>query len=39
LEQVTPEDRRTWALRYFGLCGFLGLALMLTHQLTTAHGW
>ena len=39
LDLVTAEDRRTWALRYFGLCGFLGLALMLTHQLTTAHGW
>ncbi len=34
LERVTPEDRKTWALRYFGLCGFLGLALMATHQLT-----
>jgi Zn-dependent protease len=39
LELVTAEDRRTWAFRYFGLCGFLGLALMLTHQLTKAHGW
>lgn len=39
LEQVTADDRRTWAFRYFGLCGFLGLALMLTHQLTQAHGW
>ena len=38
LEQVTVEDRKAWALRYFGLCGFLGLALMLTHQLTQAHG-
>jgi len=35
LEQVTPQDRKTWALRYFGLCGFLGLALMATHQLTS----
>jgi len=34
LEQVTPQDRKTWALRYFGLCGFLGLALMVTHRLT-----
>jgi Zn-dependent protease len=32
LTQVTAADRKTWALRYFGLCGFLGLALMLTHQ-------
>lgn len=39
LEQVTPQDRMSWALRYFGLCGFLGLALMLTHQLTKSHGW
>ena len=39
LELVTTEDRQTWALRYFGLCGFLGLALMLTHQLTKSHGW
>lgn len=39
LELVTADDRRTWALRYFGLCGFLGLALMLTHQLTQSHGW
>ena len=37
LEAVTPEDRKTWALRYFGLCGFLGLAMMLTHQLTEKH--
>lgn len=36
LEQVTPRDRKTWALRYFGLCGFLGLALMVTHRLTSA---
>ncbi len=39
LELVTADDRRTWALRYFGLCGFLGLALMFTHELTTSHGW
>jgi len=35
LELVTAEDRKTWALRYFGLCAFLGLALMLTSQLTS----
>lgn len=34
LELVTSEDRKTWALRYFGLCGFLALALMAAHQLT-----
>jgi Zn-dependent protease len=35
LELVTPQDRKTWALRYFGLCAFLALALMATHQLTS----
>lgn len=39
LEMVTAEDRRTWSLRYFGLCGFLGLAMLFTHQLTSKHGW
>ena len=39
LEQVTTDDRRTRAFRYFGLCGFLGLALLFTHQLVRAHGW
>jgi Zn-dependent protease len=39
LELVTAEDRKIWGVRYFGLCGFLALALMLTHQLTRAHGW
>jgi len=39
LERVTTDDRKTWALRYFGLCGFLGVAMMLTHRLTQAHGW
>lgn len=39
LEQVTAADRLTWGLRYFGLCGFLALALVFTHQLTTRHGW
>lgn len=38
LEQVTPQDRKTWALRYFGLCAFLGLALMLSHGLARAEG-
>ena len=33
LDLVTREDRKTWALRYFGLCGFLGVALMFTAQL------
>lgn len=37
LEQVTAEDRKTWGLRYFGLCGFLALAMFLTHELTRAH--
>jgi Zn-dependent protease len=39
LELVTEDDRRAWALRYFGLCGFLALALLFTHELTRAHGW
>ncbi|HEX3776928.1 MAG TPA: site-2 protease family protein [Polyangiaceae bacterium] len=39
LDRVTPEDRAAWALRYFGLCGFLALGTLLTHQLTKAHGW
>ncbi|HEY4103844.1 MAG TPA: hypothetical protein VGM44_08130 [Polyangiaceae bacterium] len=38
-ERVTPADRSAWALRYFGLCGFLALGVLLTHQLTQAHGW
>lgn len=39
LELVTDADRRGWSLRYFGLCGFLGLALLLTHELTRVYGW
>ncbi|HET9953217.1 MAG TPA: site-2 protease family protein [Polyangiaceae bacterium] len=39
LERVTDDDRRAWAFRYFGLCGFLGLAVVFSHQLTRAHGW
>lgn len=39
LELVTTEDRKTWALRYFGLCGFLGIALMLTAQLAGRHAF
>ena len=39
LELVTAEDRKTWALRYFGLCGFLGVALMLTAQLAGRHAF
>ena len=37
LELVTAEDRKTWAVRYFGLCGFLGVALFLTSQLIGKH--
>lgn len=33
LQAVTAEDRRGWALRYFGLCAFLGLGMALTHRL------
>jgi len=32
-EPATPEERRTWALRYFGLCGFLALAMMFAKEL------
>jgi Zn-dependent protease len=39
LEQVTAADRLTWGIRYFGLCAFLALALVFTHQLTKQHGW
>lgn len=39
LEQVTAADRLTWGLRYFGLCAFLALAIVFTHQLTKQHGW
>jgi len=35
LGQVTAEDRKTWALRYFGLCAFLGVALLFTAQLAS----
>lgn len=33
LEAVTASDRRTWALRYFGLCAFLGAAVLMSHRL------
>lgn len=39
LELVTTEDRKTWALRYFGLCAFLGVALMFTAQLAGRHSY
>jgi Zn-dependent protease len=39
LELVTTEDRKTWALRYFGLCAFLGIALMFTAQLAGRHSY
>lgn len=39
LEKVTPQDRLTWAIRYFGLIAFLALGLVFTHQLTSKHGW
>jgi Zn-dependent protease len=37
LELVTDRDRKLWAGRYFGLCAFLGLALVLTSRLTKQH--
>jgi Zn-dependent protease len=33
LDLVTPADRRTWAIRYFGLCFFLGAAIFFTQRL------
>jgi Zn-dependent protease len=33
LELVTPADRRAWALRYFGLCFFLGASIFFTQRL------
>ena len=33
LELVTPEERRLWAFRYFGLCFFLGAAMLFTQRL------
>jgi hypothetical protein len=34
---VTPDVRRAWAIRYFGLIAFLAIAAWFAHQLTTAH--
>jgi Zn-dependent protease len=39
LEQITAEDRRTWGLRYFGLCAFLSAGVLCSHELTKTHGW
>jgi Zn-dependent protease len=39
LGEVTVEDRRTWALRYFGLCAFLSAGVLFSHELTKTHGW
>jgi hypothetical protein len=36
---VTDEDRTTWAVRYFGLCGFLLGCTYFAHRLTQQHGW
>lgn len=33
LDLVTPNDRRIWAIRYFGLCFFLGAAIFFTQRL------
>jgi Zn-dependent protease len=37
LELVTAQDRKVWAIRYFGLCAFLALGAMFSHQLLTPH--
>ena len=39
LELVTEADRRTWAFRYFGLCFFLGAAVLFTRQLLARTAW
>jgi Zn-dependent protease len=39
LDKVTTQDKVTWALRYFGLAGFLALALIFTHQLIGKHDY
>jgi Zn-dependent protease len=39
LELVTDADRRLWATRYFGLCFFLGAAVLFSHQLLERRGW
>lgn len=36
LERVTEEQRRTWAVRYFGLCAFLGACVYFSHRLLQA---
>ncbi len=35
---VTEQERRTWAIRDFGLCIFLGAALRFTHDLLERSG-
>ncbi|HEU4405434.1 MAG TPA: site-2 protease family protein [Polyangiaceae bacterium] len=35
---LSPELRQTWALRYFGLCFFLGAAVYLCRRLITPPG-
>lgn len=39
LKLVTPEDQRVWAFRYFGLCFFLGAAVLLCQRMLAARGW
>jgi Zn-dependent protease len=33
LDAVTAEDKRTWSVRYFGLCAFLGACIFFSHAL------
>jgi Zn-dependent protease len=37
LELVTSADRKTWAIRYFGLCAFLAVGVALSHRLLQHH--
>jgi Zn-dependent protease len=36
LELVSEAQRRQWALRYFGLCAFLGACIYFSHRLLQA---
>lgn len=33
LDRVTDRERQTWAVRYFGLCAFLGACVYFSHRL------
>jgi Zn-dependent protease len=33
LDLVTPEEKRLWSIRYFGLCAFLGACVYFSQQM------